>query len=512
MFSPARNPKTANMTRSTGNIKETDCPPMKILLVTGRLAQAQVKSFAEGADVLVADVDVAAFITPELLLSAFPQGYDLILIPGAITADFQEAERALGTKIRLGPKHAADLKAVLRRLAEEKIELSRTIPACMLLEGNMREGALDQVQQLEEMALSPLLIRGIKIGGISRMKVLAEIVDATRLRPAALTEKVRYYEEQGADMIDLGLPLDAGPEQVKAALQTARKATNLPVSIDTINSDLILAGLEAGADLILSLNAANLPQVGKAVAGAGTPAVIIPGPGCISLEDNLLAALEKGILAIADPILEPPLQGLVPSLQRYQAFREDHPDIPLFFGAGNVTELLDADTVGVNALLAALGAECGASILFTPEYSSKAVGSVEELGTASRMMMLARERSAPPKDLGLDLLILKEKRHLPEEAMPETVIEAKGGHKYQPDRSGSFSISISSQSILAQNAGTTIAGRNARDILNTLIEMGLVSRLDHAGYLGRELEKAEIALRLKRSYVQDEPLWSSEKR
>jgi dihydropteroate synthase-like protein len=484
----------------------------KILLVTGRLAQAQVRASAQGADVLVADVDVAAFITPELLLCASPCGYDLILIPGAITADFQEAERALGTKIRLGPKHAADLKAVLNHLAKEKIELSRTIPACQLLEGNLRESALHQIELLEEEAHSPLSIRGVKIGGSSRMKVLAEIVDATRCSPAALTKRIRYYEEQGADMIDLGIPLDAKPQQVKAALQTARKATNLPISLDTIKSDLILAGLEAGADLILSLNAANLPQVGHVVATAGTPAVIIPGPGPISLEENLLAALKMGIFAIADPILEPPLQGLAPSLQRYQAFQKNHPKVPLFFGAGNVTELLDADTVGVNALLAALAAESGASILFTPEFSGKAVGSVQELGTASRMMMLARQRLAPPKDLGLDLLILKEKRHLLEEALPETVIEATERHNYQRDRSGSFRISISSQSILAQNASTTVAGRDARDILNTLIEMGLVSRLDHAGYLGRELEKAEIALRLKRSYVQDEPLWSSEKR
>ena len=65
--------------------------------------------------------------------------------------------------------------------------------------------------------------------------------------------------------------------------------------------------------------------------------------------------------------------------------------------------------------------------------------------------------------------------------------------------------------ILAQNGPVTVAGRNARDILNTIIERGLVSRLDHAGYLGRELERAEIALRLKKNYVQDEPLWPPEK-
>jgi dihydropteroate synthase-like protein len=149
--------------------------------------------------------------------------------------------------------------------------------------------------------------------------------------------------------------------------------------------------------------------------------------------------------------------------------------------------------------------------LFTPEYSGKAAGSVRELAIASKMMTLAQDRQAPPKDLGLDLLILKEKHRRPAEPMPVGAIEAKAGHTFQPDRCGSFRISISAQMILAQTGSTTVAGQNARDILNTLIEMNLVSRLDHAGYLGRELEKAEIALRLKRSYVQDEPLWSSEK-
>ena len=501
------------MRSSTGNSEETDNTSfVKVLLVTGRLAESQVRAFAEEADVLVANVDVATFITPQMLLSAAPQGYDLILIPGAITADFREAERALGAKIRLGPKHAADLGLVLRSLAKEKIELSCTVPACRLLEGTMREDALDQVEKQEAWAHSGLQIRGVKIGGSSRMKVLAEIVDATRFRPLALVEKIRYFEEQGADMIDLGIPLDADPYQVKAALQTAKKATNLPISVDTIRPELILAGLEAGADLLLSLNVGNLPVVGEAVARALVPAVIIPGPGSISLEENLKMAQEMGISIIADPVLDPPLQGLVPSLQRYLLFRQDHPNIPLFFGAGNVTELMDADTAGVNALIAALGAETGASILFTPEYSSKAAGSVHELALASRMMLLARERFSPPKDLGLDLLILKEKRHLPEEAMPETFLQAEEGHKYELDSSGSFRIFLSRGLILAQNDRIIVAGSNARDILNTLIEKDLVSRLDHAGYLGRELERAEIALRLKKNYVQDEPLWSSEKR
>lgn len=460
---------------------------------------------------LVTDVDVAAFITPQMLQRLAPRGYDLILIPGAVTSDFREAELALGAKIRLGPKHAADLGIVLHHLASEKIELSRTVPACQLLEGKMRQGAYEQVEGLEACAGAPLQLRGVKIGGSSRMKVLAEIVDAARLPPAALAGKIRYYEEQGADMIDLGIQLDADESHVKDALQTAKKATNLPVSIDTINPELICSGLEAGADLLLSLNAVNLPLVGEAVARAGTPAVIIPGPGSIGLEENLSRAQDMGIVVIADPVLKPPLQGLAHSMQTYLLFRRDHPDIPLFFGAGNVTELLDADTVGVNALLAAMGAEAGVSILFTPEYSAKAAGSVHELALASRMMLLASKRRTPPKDLGLDLLVLKEKRRLPEEDMPEKFLEAEKVHNYEPDGSGSFRIFLSGGLILAQNGPITVAGNNARDILNTLVDKGLVSRLDHAGYLGRELERAEIAIRLKRSYVQDEPLWPSEK-
>lgn len=477
---------------------------MKVLVVTGRLAQDLVKDSAQDADVLVLDLDVAAFITPEMLRRAAPSGYDLILIPGSITADFQEVERALGAKIRLGPKHAADLEFVLRHI--EDVELSRTVPACVLLEDKMRQDAFDQGMMLEAKAKATLAIKGVKIGGGSRMKVLAEIVDCTRMSAEALAEKIRYYEEQGADMIDLGLPLDAKPSQVADTLRNAKKTTKLPISIDTVRPDLILAGLDGGADLILSLNKENLEFVGEAIAAAGAPAVVIPGPEKASLADNLQLAQKMGISVIADPVLDPPLQGLVFSLHRYILFRQAHPEVPLFFGAGNVTELLDADTQGVNALLAALGAEVGACILFTPEYSAKARGSVRELRRASEMMQLASYRRTSPKDLGLDLLVLKEKRPKPEETMPDRFVLASSEYRYDPDPAGSFRIALARGMILARNRRVTVAGTSAKDILNTLIKGGFVSRLDHAGYLGRELEKAEIALSLGRSYNQDESL------
>ena len=308
-------------------------------------------------------------------------------------------------------------------------------------------------------------------------------------------------------MIDLGLPLDARPEEVRAALGVAKGATDLPVSIDSIRPDLLLAGLEAGADMLLSLNAANMALVGPAAADLEVPAAVIPGPGSTGLEDNVRAALDLGVKVIADPVLDPPMQGLAVSLQRYIEFSRRHPNIPLFFGAGNVTELLDADTSGVNALLAAIGAEVGAAVLFTPEYSAKAKGSVRELRAASMMMQLAGKRKTPPKDLGLDLLCLKQKRRLPEEPLPETMTEAQQGHTYVPDVAGSFRIFLSAGRMVARNGPVSVWGENARDLVNTLVDLGLVRRLDHAAYLGRELQKAETALRLGRDYVQDEPLW-----
>ena len=40
-----------------------------------------------------------------------------------------------------------------------------------------------------------------------------------------------------------------------------------------------------------------------------------------------------------------------------------------------------------------------------------------------------------------------------------------------------------------------------------IVESGLVTRIDHAAYLGSELAKAEIALRIGKEYIQDSVLF-----
>ncbi|HMA05976.1 MAG TPA: dihydropteroate synthase-like protein [Methanomicrobiales archaeon] len=467
---------------------------MRLLLPTGSATADLVRRAAEGLDAEVAVTgEIASFLTPEALLSLVRRGrYDLVLVSGMCTASFEGVERETGVPVYRGPRHAADLPLVLPLLGG--IELSRTIPADELLSRKKAEEAARELAERETEASGDLLIRGVKIGGTSRMKVLAEIMDAHRREDLAI-EVERLFSE-GADIVDLGFGFDATPEDV-ARCFAALAGIGGPLAADTQDPALIRAALPR-ADLILSLQGGNIPVVGAEVAAAGAAVVVIPGEG--SLEENLAAARAAGIGAvIADPILPPVGSGFTDALARFGA-----PGGLLFFGAGNVVELLDGDSVGANALLAGIAMEVGAAIIFTSEHSDKTRGSVAEMRRATEMMVLTRGRPYP-KDLGIDLLILKEKRRRRE---PPLVFERSEQARPMPrevtyDPCGNFRIGIEGKEIVAVHDGVAIRGENWEDVLYTLITEGRVSRLDHAGYLGKELHKAYLALRFGRSFEQD---------
>lgn len=491
---------------------------MKILIATGRLAEQTVRNaIGNHADVVVADTQVAAFITPRKLLAAIKDqipvfNYDLIFIPGLVSGNFEKTQQELGCKIRLGPKHAYDLGFVLP--FTESMEFSTEIPACELLADVRRAMAIEKVEEIEDAANCPLKLRGMKIGGNSRMKVLTEVVDATGLAPEALELRIRSFEMKGADMIDLGASLHANPDDVKRAINIARRTTNLPVSIDTLDPVLIREALNCGIDMVLSLDSSNIEEIASEIASCDIPAVVIPdqGEAYDSLMKNIELARKAGIeKLIADPVLDPIGHGIAVSIVRYKEFHEKNPDIPVFYGIGNVTELIDVDSTGVNATLCGIGADVGASILFTPEYSNKTQGSINELKRASQMMMLAKERESSPKDLGIDLIEIKEKRRRTDSVLPETFVSAEKSKMWIVDPKGSIRISIIPDQfgmkdgcILAEHDNTSIVGKTAREVMDTILKMELVSRMEHAAYLGQELKKAELALKLGRSYAQDD--------
>jgi dihydropteroate synthase-like protein len=467
---------------------------MRILLPTGSATADMVKKAAAGfdADVVVTG-KVASFLTPHALHDLIKKGaYDAVIVSGMCTASFERVGKETGVPVYRGPRHAADLALVLPLLGT--VPLSRTVPADDFLTAKKADDAMRRIESLESDADFDFLIRGTKIGGTSRMKVLAEIMDAHQnddLR--AVTEQ---FFADGADIVDLGFGFDATPADVTRVFSLLADIDR-PLAVDSQDPALIRAALFR-ADLVLSLQETNIPVIGKDIARSGAAAVVVPGDS--TLTKNCTMATRTGIACIiADPLLQPVGSGLVHSLKNFKKGR-----YPLFFGAGNVVELIDADSIGANALLAGMAQEVGASIVFTSEHSDKTRGSIREMRRATEMMVLTRDRPYP-KDLGIDLLVLKEKRKRRE---PPVDYEVFGVAKKMPDEitydpKGNFRIGIEGDQIVAVIHGKAVMGKRWQDMLFTILSHGDVSLLDHAGYLGRELYKAELAIRYGRSFEQD---------
>ena len=467
---------------------------MRILLTTGAATEDMVKSAAASIDAEVVVIGkIASFLTPYMLHGLIKKGsYDMVIVPGMCTASFEQVEHDTGVPIYRGPRHAADLGLILPLLST--VTLSRTVPADDFLATNKAHEARGRLEDREKSAEGDFIIRDTKIGGTSRVKILAEVMDA-HLREDIRTIVDRYFSA-GADIVDLGFGFDAEPADVTRVF-SEMDGIERPLAADTQDPDLILAAL-CRADLVLSLHERNIPEVGKAIANAGAAAVVVPGEN--SLKKNLALAKKSGITRIiADPLLQPVGSGLVSSLKNFKKL-----PYPLFFGAGNVTELIDADSVGVNALLAGMAMEVGAAVIFTSEHSDKTAGSVVEMRRAAEMMTLAADRPYP-KDLGIDLLILKEKRKrreppleydvaVPAIAMPDCI-------EYDPK--GNFRIGIEGDQIVAVINGRAVRGKRWQDVFYTILSHNDISLLDHAAYLGRELFKAELAIRFGRSFEQD---------
>ncbi|MFQ5814872.1 MAG: dihydropteroate synthase-like protein [Candidatus Hydrothermarchaeaceae archaeon] len=498
---------------------------MKVLLVTGRLAGERVRNIADkhGCRVYVAPVNVASLITPRQIIVGLKnaRGIDLILVPGLMRGDVKDIEYNLDIPTFRGPKDVADLDYVLENLG--KLELSKTIPACEILSTELREKALDKIREVDTSAYRDdlikrpgnILIGELGVGWDFPQRIVAEIVGVENLSMRELAEQGRYLVSSGADIIDIGMT-DADPGRVEEAIDDL-KPLGVSISLDTMESENIERALECGVSMVMSFDG----ELIEAFRDVKTPSVIIPGrdelPPSPServgmLEENMELAKKRGFAKlIPDPILMPPNTGLLDSLAAYREFSMRHPhEYPVLMGAGNVTELLDADSVGINTLLCSLASECNASLIFTVEASDKTRGSVSELNVATKMMYLSRIRGSAPKDLGLDLLKLKEKRlkrpTLDEVSKGKQII-AEPSKGYKQDIMGYFRIFVEPERIRCVHyhkggAGASIVGRNAREITDTLLSMDLVSALEHALYLGRELQKAEFALEYGKSYVQ----------
>lgn len=509
---------------------------MRVLLVTGRAASKIVEEYASksGVDfeVYVMPYEVAALIPPSEIARRLKadgiKGFNVILTPGLISGDVSVIEREVGVPTFKGPVHAADIPYVLSMLG--KVELSKVEPACRILNLSRELRDKEELKALEEELEEKAYfdIAGVPIAKGS-LRVVAEVTFASTKGVEATLVEARRYKSYGADIVDVGMVAgESKPELAGELVKAVKREVGGPISIDSLDPIEIATAVEAGADLVISVDNGildDLRDLPRDVALVVVPTDVKKGhyPTTINekvsaLEEAVDKALRMGFKkVIADPILSPPLQpSLLESLLAYYEFARRRPNIPLMMGAGNVTELMDVDSVGINGLMAAIAAELEVSLLLTTEASNKARDCVRELCIAARMAKLAKRVRRPMKDLSLSLLALKEKRDLtlpPEKMEGCELIKASGRriHEYDPAGYVKITIDRDRKVLLASHfkAGKVtciIEGSRAEDIYNELIERELVTTLSHAAYLGKELYKAELALKLSKSYVQDEGL------
>jgi dihydropteroate synthase-like protein len=293
-----------------------------------------------------------------------------------------------------------------------------------------------------------------------------------------------------------------------------------------MNTKEMQKALCAGADLVLSLDHGNYEKIIDEIHDYDAKAVTIPTnykekyiPKTASDKVESLERLNEKcekIVTISDPLLDPiNSPSLTESIVACKMFRERNPTKALFFGVGNVSELLDSDSNGVNAVLSGIAMEVNANILFTPESSLKTKNSIRELKTASNMMFISKLRKTIPKNIGINLIQYKDqfnKDDITIDTSNVPHIQAVADGKFIPDVKGSFKIVVEDKLIKAiyyKNYELTcvIEADNARAIYEEILRRELISRMEHSAYLGMELEKAEIALKLDKKYIQDFPIF-----
>ena len=273
----------------------------------------------------------------------------------------------------------------------------------------------------------------------------------------------------------------------------ALRERGLAVSIDTFHTATIREADEAGVDLLLSVNGQNL----DIVPDLRCKVVVIPdfGEGLDSLERNVDRVAELGAAYVIDPILDPISFGFTASIERYCEVRRRHPEAEMLMGLGNLTELTDADSVGVNAVMAGVIEELGIDYVLTTEVISWARGAVRELDHARKLMHYAVGNRTLPKNLDDALVALKDPPF-------ESYSEAELRDMQHQVRDRNFRIFADGEAITVFNRALFLRGTDPRELFAALG----VEEASHAFYLGRELERASLAVRLGKKYVQESPL------
>jgi dihydropteroate synthase-like protein len=324
------------------------------------------------------------------------------------------------------------------------------------------------------------------------IEILAEINNAAKLSREQIRAAAEYFQASGADLIDVGctpgVPFPTLGEVVREL-----RAAGMRVSVDSFEPSEIRMAVEAGAELVLSVNDSNR-DVARDLAGSGARVVAIPdfGEGIDTLPATIEALERWGVGYLIDPVIEPIGFGFTASLERYAEVHRRYPGVGQMMGVGNITELTSADTTGVHALLLAIAQETGVRAVLTTEVIPWARGAVREIDIARRLMFHAVRHRTLPKNVDDRLLTVKDPVILEYD-------EAELRRLHAAVKDSNFRIFADRTTITVFNDQLFVRGTDIQEIF---AQLG-VEEATHAFYLGRELAKARLAITLGKTYRQE---------
>ncbi len=453
-------------------------PESTILFVTGRLAEARLREVvAEIAaksgfrfEIAVPGIQVAALLHTNLLLKrlTIPAHIDRVILPGWCQGDLAELERHFGKPFERGPRDLHDLPEFFGLGKRRTADLSRY-----------------------------------------SIEIIAEINHATRMPLTDILRESQSMVAAGANVIDVGGVPGESSHRIREIVKVLREE-GIRVSIDSFDRHEVEQAVESGAELILSCNHSNVEWVSR----LGTEVVAIPDtPQDLASLDRLIEKLQStGTQFRVDPIVEPIGMGFTHSLARFIQVRQRYPDLSMMMGIGNITELTEADSAGINMMLAAVCEELGIQSVLTTQVINWCRTAVAEFDAARRLVHHSVAAHTIPKHLSSSLVMLRDARlnAMSRESLqqlaaaltdPNFRIYADDGELHLMNGHGYWHgldpFRLFEQAMAGSSQHTTIASGSQQE-----------RQLDpsHAFYLGYELARAEISLHLGKQYVQDEPM------
>ncbi len=431
----------------------------KILFITGKLAERQLKRILDSMkpefsyQINQIGVNVAALMSESILMRRLSenQNFDRIIVPGKFRGDLKRLSNYFKIPVERGPDDISDIPDYF--------------------------GMKKPNDELEDYDC----------------EIFAEIVDAAILTPQEIKKIADSYKKDGANVIDLGCMPDTDFDHLEESVR-AVKSIGCKVSVDSANADELIRGSKAGADYVLSINQKNLKIMDEI---QSIPILIPDTPGDLkSLEKLVKLMIKKKKNFYADPILDPIHYGFADSIERFVKIRKKFPSIKLFMGTGNLTELTDCDSSGVNAIMMGLVSELSINAVLVVQVSEHCKNSIRETDIARKIMFFSKKNQRLPFRVSDELMGMSE-RNLKRKSQEE-ISEIRSMIK-----DNNYRILLSQKAINVFNNEVVATGKDPYDFFEK-IEVN--DDTSHAFYLGVELARAQIALQLGKNYDQDNEL------